>query len=88
MDKLIIVFYISIKGLPIEDVEQYITDVAHNFKAEKDEKYFFMPIRDGESRLECLNPKMVSEDDYKQAMNMLESNQKMFVNFLKDMNNE
>ena len=77
MEKIILVHYISVGNMSKQDVAQYL----HKIKTEiipKDEDVinYVIPTRE-ETKVECLNPKLVSEDDYKQAKSLLDRNQKV-----------
>ena len=77
MEKIILVFYIDIRDLKYSEIRNYLNNVKDALKSDSDnEKQIFIPIH-GESRIECLNPKMVSENDYKQAKEILEKNEKI-----------
>lgn len=68
-DKLILVAYINISGINDADVSAFVTEAAHNLKPKEDDSILFyvIPVRGEESRLECVNPKLVSEEEYEKA---------------------
>ena len=68
-DKLILVAYINISGINDADVPAFIMESVNNLKPKEDDSTLFyaIPVRGEESRLECVNPKFVSEEEYKKA---------------------
>ena len=68
-DKLILVAYINISGLSDADVSSFLTETAHNLRPKEDGSslFYVIPVRGEESRLECINPKLVSEEEYEKA---------------------
>lgn len=72
MDKIILVCYVDISMMDNEDVPMYMNEVAAILKRENDQiLHYLVPIK-SESRIECLNPKLVSEEDYAEAKAILE----------------
>ena len=60
LDKTILVFYINVGNLDHGDVPKYIDNMKQKLtlKSEKDNDSmirYFIPIREGDSRIECLN---------------------------------
>jgi hypothetical protein len=68
-DKLILVAYINVGGIHDADVSAFLTETANNLKPKEDDSILFyvIPVRGEESRLECVNPKLVSEEEYEKA---------------------
>jgi hypothetical protein len=85
MEKLILVYYIAIGNMDYRDVDDFMCSITDRFK-EDDVIQYFIPIRSEESRIECLNPKLVSEGDYKQAKDVLGRNQKIVDDLVKSFN--
>lgn len=75
MDKLILVVYINIGNLSHDDVDDYmslcVARIKHDHKDDEIE-YYFIPVRTGESRIECVNPKLVGGKEYKEITKKLE----------------
>lgn len=75
---LILVFYINIGNLDREDVPKYIEatrkSMTEGIKEDGriDPVTFFIPIRDGDSRLECINPKIVIGEEFMKVKSILE----------------
>ena len=78
MEKIILVNYVAVGNMSMNEVHEYLEDFERKI-VPKDEGIFnyIVPIKGYDSRVECLNPKLVSEDDYKQAKELLDRNQKI-----------
>lgn len=73
-DKLVLVFYINIGNLDISDVEEYINRIKKIVVGDDTRINFFIPIRDGETRVECINPKLVHKEIFvEQVKNLVEA---------------
>lgn len=81
-DSLIIVFYINVSGIYPSDISRYLIDIRDSFAKDKadDVVEFFIPIKKGDSRVECINPKAASDEDL-QRINILvkELNNKLLI---------
>ena len=62
--KLILAFYIDRRGVDQVDLAEFVNDVKSRFSSLNDSSVamFFIPI-DGDSRIECVNPVLVTEQD-------------------------
>ena len=64
-DKLILVYYISIHNVEMDDVEEFMNRVMEKISANsvsEDTEIIALPIY-GESRVECINPKYITDTD-------------------------
>lgn len=77
MEKIILVFYLKIGNMSEENAVSIIEKFRLELEREENIIYYIIPIRDGETKVECINPKLVSEEDYQQAKKVLENNQKV-----------
>ena len=61
--KLILSFYIDSRDVNSEELVQYVDSVKKQFSSLDDSSVamFFIPIK-GESRIECVNPVLVTEE--------------------------
>lgn len=68
-DKTILVAYINVSGVNDSDLSAFITEAVNSLKPEEDDSILFyaIPVRGEESRLECINPKLVSEEEFEKA---------------------
>lgn len=85
-NKIILVFYVNTKRMSLDETQAYLKEVADTVTFEEQDtlNYFIIPIKDGESRVECLNPKLVSKEDYKEAKKVLDRAQKAFNKAMKE----
>lgn len=74
-DKIILVVYAGLNGISIGDRLQYLSKIADFFSERFDESVMaiVMPDQTEEtSRIECINPKLVTEEVYKEALDVVE----------------
>ena len=60
--KPILVFYLSITGIRSEDVEQYVAEISKKIMPNIDAEAIVLAV-DGETRVECINPVYILNDD-------------------------
>lgn len=66
-DKIILVYYIGVKKIAKDYVYDYLTHVRNAIAHDRDDSVeeFFIPTAESdETRIECINPVMVSEEKY------------------------
>lgn len=87
-NRLILVFYIDLSRIHKEDIAAYMNEVATDLSKNDDgtDKYF-IPIYEGDSRLECINPVMISEEEYTEVKRKIDEIDKIFKDLIKDKNN-
>ena len=83
MDKIILVHYIGVGNLSTKEVEQHLHKITTELLPKDDGVINYVIPTRGETRIECLNPKLVSEEDYKQAKELLDRNQKIVDDIIK-----
>lgn len=89
-NKIILVIYINIENIDRADVPAYLNEsqkALDNFFDNSVLK-LFVPVRNQETRIECINPKLVSEEEYKNAVEITEDAKKKLDEFLNSFNNE
>lgn len=63
--KPLLVFYIDIALMPPEDANRYVEEYTKNFYKLSDEyKVIILPVRNGNTRVECINPIFVPLEFY------------------------
>lgn len=83
MEKIILVHYIGVGNLSVKEVEQSLHKITTELLPKDDCVInYVIPTRE-ETRVECLNPKLVSEEDYKQAKELLDRNQRIVDEIIK-----
>ena len=73
-DKLILVFYLNLSNLSREDWLPYIEHVKEAMNRFFDDtvKAIYMPIDDGETRVDCINPVLLDAEKYKEVQESVE----------------
>jgi len=85
-DKLILVHYIDTGNLNNSEIPTFVEKVSKKISSDKDEHLsYFIPIK-GESRVECINPKLIDKDEYKIHLKRLEKAEKEFYKAIESMN--
>ena len=75
MEKIILVVYINTYGLTGDESYRYISDIRENFRTIEEHEnilHYVIPIQIGDNAVECINPKLVSEEEYTKASSVLE----------------
>lgn len=91
MDNVILVLYVNVGSIPDIDVEPFIKKVSDMmFRDDILKKInatsFIIPIREGETRLDCIHPKYILDSDvYKEYESKLkELNNNLEISIQKD----
>lgn len=80
MEKLIIVHYIDVSKADPDKIPELMNGIVTKFKSKDDSLIsYFVPIN-GETRIECINPKMITGEEYKEIQKFLDY-QTEFVNY-------
>ena len=66
-DKLFLVIYLNIASIPSEDVVEYIKKVTEVIKFDDSVLRLIVPVRGEETKIECINPVLLTEEQYKDA---------------------
>ena len=85
-DCIILVFYVSVKNIDAIDIPYYMDHFVNSVQANKDEsvEMYFIPSREIEtSKVECINPKLVTEEQYKQIQETIDRFQSELDNLTK-----
>jgi hypothetical protein len=64
-EKLFIVIYLDVRGIHDSDIVPYIESVASAIQYDESIAKLIIPTRDSETRVECINPVLLTEDQYK-----------------------
>lgn len=64
-DKLFIVIYADVRGIHDSDVVSYIKAIASSIKYDESIVKLIIPTRESETRVECINPVLMTEEQYK-----------------------
>jgi hypothetical protein len=90
MEKIILVHYINIGNIDGNDVSKIMEDVVNKFSPKEEDNIisYWIPVREGETRVECINPKLVSQEDFTEAKQVLDRNQKIVNDIIKRKDNK
>lgn len=70
-EKIIVVFYLGTLGIGVSDLPRLLSETCDYYANQFDEtvKPFFVPVRDTSyTRIEVLNPRYVSKNEYKKTV--------------------
>lgn len=90
-DKIILVFYIGCHEILRENVIDYVNEIAHRFEFYRDNttEIIFIPcFEETDSRIECINPKLVNQKTYDEAMKVVETFKSKADEILKNLKNK
>jgi len=63
-NKLILVYYISVMHLDYEDIPEYMQKIRDKINiSDLNGHSIFIPVLTQDSRVECINPKYITEED-------------------------
>ena len=74
-DKIILVFYIGCASINRYEIPEFLNSIADSFRKRWDDSVetIFIPcIEEVDTRIECINPKLVNQDVYDKAMDVVE----------------
>jgi len=78
MEKIILVHYVNIGNIDNDKVSEIMEDIVEKCQTkEQDIISYWIPIKDGDTRIECINPKLISEEDFNECKKILDRNQKI-----------
>jgi len=75
MEKIILVHYIDVGNMSNRDAKEYLVRYIDKMPKDNNIINYFIPTK-GENKIDCLNPKLVSEDEFNHVKGILDRNQK------------
>jgi hypothetical protein len=83
-EKIILIHYINVGNIDGNDVSKMIEEVIKKLSLKEEDNIisYWIPVREGETRVECINPKLVSEEDFTEAKRVLDRNQEIVNNII------
>ena len=83
-EKIILIHYINVGNIDVNNVSEMMEDVINKFSLKEEDNIisYWIPVREGETRVECINPKLVSEEDFTEAKRVLDRNQEIVNNII------
>ena len=82
-EKLFIVMYVNVRNIDMEDVPEYLHEVKNALYYDETVNTIVVPIRDGDTRIECINPALLTDDKYKEVERVFDECKKRAGEFLK-----
>lgn len=82
-DKIIIVCYVDIRHIHDLDVPAFIQSVSDSIRFDESVERIIVPMRDSASRVECINPVLLSEEQYEETMKKVEKLKERFEEAIK-----
>lgn len=84
MNKIILVHYVNVSKLSDNEIPEYFNNLVEHYKKYMDDSIlqYWIPILNGDSRIECLNPKLVTEQEFTNAYEYLNKAQAGFMDFI------
>lgn len=82
--KPIIVHYINIRNLDNLEVSEYINNIKQTLKYNEEYHSIFIPIRDKETYIDCLNPVVLLEEERENYIKKIENLKKNVEEMLKE----
>lgn len=86
MEKLILVFYINIEHIHDCDINEYMHNISNNLSSKNGDDIltYFIADHGIKNRVECINPKLVTEEEYSKAKNILQELEERMFEYLKE----
>ena len=88
MDKIILAHYINVGNVSPAKVSELLSKISESLAGQEDILHYVYPITQGDTRVDCINPKLVTGEEYKYAKEVLSFNEKLVKTIIdKNMNN-
>ena len=87
-NKLFLVSYLNISTIASTDISQFLDEFSRAIKFDDSVQHLIIPIRDGETRVECINPVLLNEEQYKETEEKIKNLQEKVEEALKTLKNE
>lgn len=91
MEKIILVYYVYVGDMSPNEVEDFINQLNNGLSSIESQNNilsFIVPTKTENTKIECINPKLVSDEDYKHAKKVLSNCKKKMNNFIKSYQKE
>ena len=71
-DKLFIVVYVGVHGFGDQTVSEILENVVSHIRYDGSVNTLIIPTRDSETRVECINPVLLTEEQYEETRKRVE----------------
>lgn len=82
-EKLFIVIYVDVRGIHDSDVVSYLKAIASSMEYDESVAKLIIPTRESETRVECINPVLLSPAQYDETDRTFKSLKKKFEEAIK-----
>jgi len=83
-EKIILVYYLNLGNITPERASEILESFGANlYRKIKEAHHILLPIRNGNTRVECLNPKIITQE-YRSVKGFLERAEYALSNFLEE----
>ena len=72
-DKLFIVIYLDVRGIHDLDIAPYVEAITSSIQYDESIAKLIIPTRDSETRVECINPVLLTEEQYEETRKRIET---------------
>ena len=87
-DKLFLIIYINIGNISDSDVSIFLRNFADATTFDESVMRLIIPVRGEETRVECINPVLLNEEQYKETEEKIKGLQEKVEEALKDLRND
>ena len=71
-ERLFIVVYLNISNFSDQqNIKAYIYNISNSLKYDDTINTLVIPVRDSETRIECINPMLLNKEQYKEVENKI-----------------
>ena len=82
-EKLIMVYYLNLGNVSSQREDEILADFSANLnRSIKEAHHILLPISDGDTRVECINPKLITQEEYESVEVFLKKAEDALSNFL------
>ena len=72
-DKLFLVIYVGVNGFCDQTISEILGNVTGHIKYDDSVNTLIIPTRDSETRVECINPVLLTEEQYEETRKRVEN---------------
>lgn len=80
-NKIMLAVYINVYNMPDEDIKEYARKISAQLKKDNSYSFFIFPVKDQNTRIECIYPNFVYDEQIKEKLNICLDN---IINNLKN----
>jgi hypothetical protein len=91
INTLILMVHVNVGNAPAEDIPELLSIVAQQVRKPEDEndnvRFYFLPVREAViPAIQCINPKMITGEEFKTIQKRLDNTNKKINKILKEKN--